>query len=213
MNDQHPASIPRMRYSQEPIMTTSSTTLYDQLGGDEALMLLVDGLFAKVLADDELTALFAGENLGRLRERQLRFLTSAFQGPRSYRGRPLVAIHSGMPVATHHFALVLAHLSAVLHELEIDDATVAGVLSVLSDLSSSILPSLERPTAVTTIDDLQNGNLFGETHDESARLQALVDEAQSNIRALNDVLAAVTNAESTAAATAAALASDRKSVV
>ena len=31
MSEQHPASIPRMRHSQEPTMTTSSTTLYEQL--------------------------------------------------------------------------------------------------------------------------------------------------------------------------------------
>ena len=215
MTDSQPASVPRMRHSQEPTASASSTTLFDRLGGDDAVVLAVDGLFARALADSELAPLLRGENLGRLRERQVRFLTAAFDGPRPYRGRPLAVIHAGMPVNEDHFARVLAHLSTTLHELEIDDCTVATVLSVLSDLSPSILPaqhstSLERHD-VTTLDALQNGNIFGaDEHEENARLHQLIEESQSNIRALNDVLAAVGSASTTAEATAAALSSVRR---
>ena len=62
----------------------------------------------------------------------------------------------------------------------------------------------------TTIDASQNGNSFGgDEQEENERIHQLIEETQDNIRALNDVLAAVGAATTTAEATSAALSTVR----
>jgi hemoglobin len=55
-------------------------TIYAQIGGQEALEVVVADFYDRVLADDELAGFFSGTNLNRLKGKQVEFFGAALGG-------------------------------------------------------------------------------------------------------------------------------------
>jgi methyl-accepting chemotaxis protein len=176
-----PSDIPYARTSQETVMAQSTTsTLYEQVGGDDAVSLAVELFYDKVLADPTLAPYFAGTRMGQLKDRQTRFLSAALGGPKPYRGRDMREVHAGMGITQDQYDRVTGHLVAALTDLGIDDVTICGVVSVVAPLAPSIVsnPTSTEGRTVTTIDDL-NGSLFGSA--DSARFESILESAPSSV--------------------------------
>nr|WP_307849410.1 hypothetical protein [Qaidamihabitans albus] len=56
------------------------TTVYEQIGGQEALATVVDDFYRRVLDDPELAGFFAGTNMARLKGRQVEFFAARSAG-------------------------------------------------------------------------------------------------------------------------------------
>lgn len=65
------------------------TTLFQRLGGREAVRQVVDGFYKSVLADKRIGHFFDGVDMGRQRQKQIAFLTMAFGGPHGYTGKDM----------------------------------------------------------------------------------------------------------------------------
>ena len=91
----------------------------DAIGGDEAIEIVVDDFYTRVLADDQLSGFFAGSNMNRLKGNQVEFFAAAFGGPEPYAGAPMKQVHQGRGIMISHFARVAAHLT--------DSLSAAGV--------------------------------------------------------------------------------------
>jgi hemoglobin len=87
------------------------TSSYEQIGGQEALVVVVDDFYERVLADAELAVFFKGTNMSRLKGMQIEFFTAALGGPGEYRGRSMKDVHRGRGIAQHHFDLVAKYLT------------------------------------------------------------------------------------------------------
>ncbi|MGH3596821.1 MAG: group I truncated hemoglobin, partial [Mycobacterium sp.] len=61
-----------------------TTPIYDRIGGHEALEVVVEDFYSRVLADDQLSSFFAGTNMNRLKGKQAEFLAAALGGPEPY---------------------------------------------------------------------------------------------------------------------------------
>ncbi|MDP3714543.1 MAG: methyl-accepting chemotaxis protein [Mycobacteriales bacterium] len=158
-------------------MTTSTTTtLFDLLGGDDALILAVERFYEKVLADPELAPYFTGVDLGRLQERQVTFLAAALGGPKPYRGRSMSAVHADLSITQDHFDRTAGHLVDTLQELGIDEPTIGAVVAVVAPLAPSIVSSTGG--TVTTIDEI-NGSLF--EAGDAARYESMLENAPTNV--------------------------------
>lgn len=70
-------------------------TIYDRIGGHEAIEVAVDDFYVRVLADDELAGFFAGTNMNRLKGKQVEFFAAALGGPQPYTGAPMKQVHQG----------------------------------------------------------------------------------------------------------------------
>src|SRR5205823_5339053 len=80
----------------------SSDTLYDRLGGYDAIVSVVDDLLARLKADAQLGRFWQHRGKdGVLRERQLliNFLCSSAGGPLMYVGRDMTTAHKGMDIS------------------------------------------------------------------------------------------------------------------
>jgi hemoglobin len=88
------------------------SSIYSQIGGYEALEVVVNDFYGRVLADEELAGFFAGTNMARLKGRQVEFFAAALGGPDPYTGAPMRQVHQGRGITTHHFTLVAGHLAA-----------------------------------------------------------------------------------------------------
>lgn len=57
------------------------SSIYQQIGGGEALEAVVEDFYARVLADEELAGFFSGTNMARLKGKQVEFFAAALGGP------------------------------------------------------------------------------------------------------------------------------------
>jgi hemoglobin len=112
--------------------------IYDQIGGHEAIEVVVEDFYKRVLADDQLAPFFSGTNMNRLKGRQAEFLAAALGGPEPYTGVSMKQAHKGRGITMHHFSLVAGHLSDSLSAAGVPPETVEEILAVVAPLASEI---------------------------------------------------------------------------
>lgn len=113
-------------------------TIYDRIGGHEAIEVAVDDFYVRVLADDELAGFFAGTNMNRLKGKQVEFFAAALGGPQPYTGAPMKQVHQGRGTTMHHFGLVAAHLADALAAAGVPPETVTEILGAIAPLAPEI---------------------------------------------------------------------------
>lgn len=114
------------------------TTIYDQIGGAEALETVVEDFYRRVLADDQLSGFFTGTNMARLKGRQVEFFAAALGGPQPYTGAPMRQVHQGRGITMHHFNLVAGHLGDSLAEAGVPESTVGQIIAAIAPLADEI---------------------------------------------------------------------------
>ncbi|MCI0443380.1 group 1 truncated hemoglobin [bacterium] len=118
-----------------------SKTLYERLGGYDAITAVASDLLVRLQADSQLARywLHRGED-GLKREKQLLidFLCSCAGGPLYYTGRDMKITHKGMRISESDWSAFLGHLNATLTAFEVPqnerDEVVAFVQSTKSDI-------------------------------------------------------------------------------
>ncbi|GFG64709.1 group 1 truncated hemoglobin GlbN [Mycobacterium kubicae] len=113
-------------------------SIYDRIGGYEAIEVVVEDFYARVLADDQLSGFFTGTNMSRLKGKQAEFFAAALGGPQPYTGAPMKQVHQGRGITMHHFTLVAGHLGDALTAAEVAPGTVAEILGAIAPLAADI---------------------------------------------------------------------------
>lgn len=114
------------------------TSIYEQIGGAEALEQVVADFYARVLADAELAGFFAGANMSRLKGRQVEFFAAALGGPQPYTGASMRDIHRGRGIIMRHFTLVAGYLSESLAAAGVPARTVQRIMAAIAPLAGDI---------------------------------------------------------------------------
>ncbi|ABK70858.1 group I truncated hemoglobin [Mycolicibacterium smegmatis] len=114
------------------------TSIYEQIGGAEALEVVVEDFYRRVLADDELAGFFTGTNMSRLKGRQVEFFATALGGPDEYTGAPMRQVHQGRGITMHHFDLVAGHLGDALSAAGMPGATTSQIIAAIAPLAPEI---------------------------------------------------------------------------
>jgi len=119
----------------------SERTLYERLGGYDAIAAVAGDLLPRLQADSGLARFWRhrGED-GVEREKQLLidFLCSNAGGPLYYTGRDMKVSHRGMKISAGDWAAFLGHLNATLAVFQVPpterDQVVAFVQSTKGDI-------------------------------------------------------------------------------
>ncbi|MGH8508810.1 MAG: group I truncated hemoglobin [Gammaproteobacteria bacterium] len=119
----------------------SKATLYERLGGYDAISAVASDLLPRLQADSQLGRFWhhRGED-GLKREKQLLidFLCSSSGGPLYYTGREMKTAHKGMKISEGDWSAFLGHLDATLEAFHVPqaerDAVVAFVQSTKPDI-------------------------------------------------------------------------------
>ena len=122
--------------------TTTSTSLFDQLGGSAAVDAAVDIFYRKVLSDYRINRFFDNSNMEQQATKQKAFLTMAFGGPNNYTGTDMRTAHAKfvkMGLNDSHFDAVMEHLTATLVELSAPPALIAQVAAIAESTRADIL--------------------------------------------------------------------------
>jgi hemoglobin len=133
-------SVVRKRRTNAP---SEPSSIYEGIGGQEALELVVDDFYTRVLADNELSGFFSGTNMNRLKGKQVEFFAAALGGPEPYTGAPMKQVHQGRGIKTHHFGLVAGHLKDSLSSAGVRTETVVEIMALVTPLSADIASDTE----------------------------------------------------------------------
>ena len=119
------------------MISTSEKSLYERLGGYDAVAAFVDDPIPRLTGDPEIGVYWRGHSTSsKRRERQLivDFLCESLGGPVVYTGRDMRTAHEGLDITERDWEIFVKHTIATLDKLEIrgkewDDcmAIVAGV--------------------------------------------------------------------------------------
>src|ERR1700759_49265 len=115
-----------------------AASLYKTIGGHDALEVVVEDFYCRVLDDDQLSGFSAGANMKCVKARQVEFLSAVLDGPGPYTGTPMRQVHEGGGITMHHFAMVTAHLADSLSAAGLHPDTITEILRSIAPLAGEI---------------------------------------------------------------------------
>ncbi len=116
-----------------------SRSLYERLGGKDAITAVVDDFVTRCAADDRINGKFARTDIPRLKSSLVDQVCAATGGPCTYSGRDMRTTHDGMGVTAAEFDALVADLVATLDQFGVGEAEKAELLSVLGPLRGDIV--------------------------------------------------------------------------
>jgi len=119
-------------------MPEKQHTLFERVGGEQAIAELIHDFYDRVLTDPELKPFFKHTSIDKLRRMQHEFFSAALDGPINYTGRPLSHVHHGRGITKHHFALYVNHLLDTLQDCGINDRDVNEIIGRINTYADEI---------------------------------------------------------------------------
>jgi len=125
--------------------TTPTTTggetksLYDRLGGKDAITAVVDDFIANVAADARINAFFANADIPRLKTMLVDQICEASGGPCKYTGKSMKESHTGMNVKEEHFNALVEDLVKSLDKFKVGEKEKNDLLGALGPMKPDIV--------------------------------------------------------------------------
>jgi hemoglobin len=117
-------------------------SLFERLGGTNAVNAAVDIFYRKVLSDDRVAHFFDNVDMDRQIAKQKAFLTMAFGGPNNYTGLDMRKGHKHLVARglnDSHVDAIIELLGATLKELGVGDADIAEVAKIANSVRDDVL--------------------------------------------------------------------------
>lgn len=110
------------------------TTLFEKLGGADAVNAAVDQFYERVLNDDRVKHFFADVDMKKQKGHQAAFLTYAFGGAPQYDGRTMRAAHKKLVeeqgLKGEHFDAIAEDLVLTLQDMGVSQDLIDQVVAV-----------------------------------------------------------------------------------
>ena len=119
-------------------MIENQQTLFERVGGKQAIAELSDEFYDRVITDPELKPFFKNVSMDKVRKMQREFFSAALDGPINYTGRPLRYVHHGRGITKHHFSLYVGHLINTLHGFALKEQDVQDIISRINTYAEEI---------------------------------------------------------------------------
>jgi hemoglobin len=127
-------------------------TLYERLGGIDAITAVVDSFVARCAGDDRINRKFERTDVPRLKKMLVDQVCEAAGGPCTYTGRSMRETHDGMGVTAGEFAALVEDLVATLDEFDVPTPEKEELLGVLGSMRDEIV-EIESPETGTRLPD------------------------------------------------------------
>ena len=118
------------------------STLFEQIGGRDAVNAAVDVFYGHVLADDRISRFFDGVDMNKQKNKQRAFLTMAFGGPNNYSGKDMRDGHAHLVeqgLDDSHVDAVAEDLAKTLAELGVAEDLINQVLEIANSVRDDVL--------------------------------------------------------------------------
>ena len=165
-DDQHMANNEQLQDTDHKPVLGSDTqkALYDRLGGDTGVKVIVDEFVTRLLADPHVnfrrkaspraaSAFIAGNrskwtandaNIEQLKKHFRQFLALSTGGPSFYDGKEITQSHAGMHITNAEFDAAVGDLKATLDKIKIADKEQRELLAIIESTRTQIVEDAER---------------------------------------------------------------------
>jgi hemoglobin len=127
-------------------------SLYERLGGLDAINGVVDSFVARCGGDDRINGKFARSDVPRLKKMLVDQVCEATGGPCTYTGRDMRETHAGMAVTAGEFDSLVEDLVATLDEFDVPKPEQDELLGLLGPMRDDIV-EVESPETGTPLPD------------------------------------------------------------
>jgi hemoglobin len=114
-------------------------SLYERLGGKDAITAVVNKFVTKVGADKRINGYFASTDLTKLKMHLVNQICEASGGPCKYTGRTMKQTHAGMGVTDAAFGALVEDLVAALDHHKVGKTEKDDLLAVLGPMKGDIV--------------------------------------------------------------------------
>jgi len=117
-------------------------TLYQRLGGYDAIAAVTDDLIQRFVADPQIKPFFTGLNDAhkkRVRQHLVDFLCQATGGPCAYTGQDMKTAHTGLHITDEQWQAAVKDVTASLNKFKVPDREKGEVLTAVGGLKADIV--------------------------------------------------------------------------
>jgi hemoglobin len=114
-------------------------SLYERLGGKDAIVAVVDDFVGRCATDERINGKFARTDVPRLKANLVDQVCEATGGPCTYSGRDMRTTHDGMSVTAGEFDALVADLVATLDKFGVPEAEKSELLGALAPMRPDIV--------------------------------------------------------------------------
>jgi hemoglobin len=125
-------------------------SLYERLGGLDAITAVVDSFVARCAEDRRINGKFERTDVPRLKKMLVDQVCEATGGPCTYSGRDMRETHDGMGVTAGEFEALVEDLVATLDEFDVRKAEQDELLGLLGPMRDAIV-EVESPETGTPL--------------------------------------------------------------
>ena len=126
------------------------TSLYDRLGGHDAITAVVDDFVGRCAGDSRINGKFARTDIPRLKSMLSDQICNASGGPCTYAGRSMADTHEGMGVTAGEFDALVEDLVATLDRFNVAKTEQDELIGILGPLRPDII-EVESPETGTPL--------------------------------------------------------------
>ena len=122
----------------------SQATLYQRLGGYDAISAVVGDFIGRMATDPQLSRFFVGhstQSLQRIRQLVVEQLCQAAGGPCFYTGRSMKDSHEGMGITEAQWDIAVKHLVATLDKFKVGEKERQDLFAAIAPLKADIVDS------------------------------------------------------------------------
>jgi hemoglobin len=117
----------------------SQPSLFDEMGGETMLGMVVDRFIDRVFADSMIGFFFAGVDRQRVKEKEYELAAVTLGAPVRYTGRPVAEAHRRHPIQLGHFARRLEILRQTLEDFQVPPRVKQHWLQHNAQLQSAVV--------------------------------------------------------------------------
>jgi hemoglobin len=115
-------------------------SLYEKIGGEEAVAEVVDYFYEElVLKDETVQHFFENTDIKKQKQHQTKFISFALGGPKQYTGKSMAKAHEGMNIQPEHFNAIATHLHDALAHYGVDESDIGQALEKVAALKDDII--------------------------------------------------------------------------
>jgi len=128
--------------SDTPSSAPATPTLYQRLGGREAIKQVVDDFVANLAADPRVNARFKGLDAAKMAKLQTDLadqICDVTGGPCAYLGRDMKTVHAGMKITEAEWNATVEDLVKTLNKFKVGPKEQQELLSALGSMKKDIV--------------------------------------------------------------------------
>jgi hemoglobin len=114
-------------------------SLYERLGGQAAIVAVVDDFVGNVAKDRRINRYFAKANVPRLKAKLVEQICAGTGGPCYYTGRDMKSVHAGMGIRSGDFNALVGDLGKTLKKFKVPKKEQGELVAILAPMQRDIV--------------------------------------------------------------------------